>query len=266
MPSNKSKPKPKLNFEAIGTHWEIEVPSESTPRQLTHLQRRVVERIEEYDLDYSRFRPDSLVTLMAKSAGTYDLPPDAQPLFDLYREMYELTDGAVTPLIGQVLSDAGYDANYSLQAGGMHPTPAWDEVLVYTFPQLTLKTPALLDLGAAGKGYLVDIVAGILREEGIENYFVDAGGDMAYRGAEPLRVGLEHPTNLKQAVGVAELESGRSCAGRPATAAPGPASITSSTRAPSPRRLISWPSGPKPKPPSWPTPSPRRYTSPRPRS
>jgi thiamine biosynthesis lipoprotein ApbE len=48
--------------------------------------------------------------------------------------------------------------------------------------QLTVEVthPVMLDFGAAGKGYLIDIVADILRQEQIESFCVDAGGDMIY--------------------------------------------------------------------------------------
>ena len=57
---------------------------------------------------------------MARAAGQYHLPDDAKPMFDLYYKLYAATDGKCTPLIGQVLVDAGYDANYSLQVGTFH--------------------------------------------------------------------------------------------------------------------------------------------------
>ncbi|MBV6760325.1 FAD:protein FMN transferase [Rhodococcus opacus] len=51
----------------------------------------------------------------------------------------------------------------------------------------------MTDVGAAGKGYLVDLVSRTLTEEGIDRFLVDASGDMRHRGAEAVRVGLEHP-------------------------------------------------------------------------
>ncbi len=203
----------RLTFDAIGTAWTIEIYSPCNNRQVAALRQRVLDRIAAYDAHYSRFRDDSLVAAMAAKAGTYMLPDDARPLFDIYQQLYTLSDGAVTPLIGQTLSDAGYDARYSLQPKAVHAPPAWDAVLVYRYPHLELKRPALLDVGAAGKGYLVDIIAAVLEAEGVKAYCVDAGGDMLYRmpDARPLRVGLEHPDNLGQIVGVASISNQSLC-------------------------------------------------------
>lgn len=213
MPSKTSSAKPKPNiafeFEAIGTHWSIElIDRQVLPDGLTKAVRH---RIDIFDKDYSRFRDDSLVAEMARTPGNYLLPEDAEPMFDLYRQLYEITGGAVTPLIGQTLVEAGYDAQYSLKPSKLHTPPSWDYALDYDFPNLQVKQPALLDVGALGKGYLIDIVAEVVESFGITNFVVDAGGDMVVRGEAGLRVGLEHPDHFDQAIGVATLQSEALC-------------------------------------------------------
>lgn len=217
---SKTRPKPdppagapvRLTFEAIGTHWQIDMAGVKQG-DAARLRTAILERIGNFDRQYSRFRQDSLVAEMARRAGTYRLPDDAGPLFDMYREMYLLTDGAMTPLAGQMLADAGYDASYSLREGEVSHPPAWEEVMEYDFPELRLSRPAMLDFGAAGKGYVVDLVASLLDAEGCDEYCVDAGGDMVRRGPEddPLRVGLEHPDEMGMAIGVAYLRGGALC-------------------------------------------------------
>jgi thiamine biosynthesis lipoprotein len=214
MPSPKSRTKPQpnnvlLNFDAIGTQWAIELfGRDHVPDSVV---QAVTSRIAQFDKHYSRFRGDSLVAHMAAKAGDYSLPADAKPMLDLYRSLYDITGGAVTPLIGQTLADAGYDARYSLQPKKLTPPPAWDDVLVYDFPHLQLKQPALLDFGACGKGYLVDIVAGVLETHGITAFLVNAGGDMTHRGGVPVRIGLEHPDNPHLAIGTLDLQNASLC-------------------------------------------------------
>ncbi len=213
MPSKKSndKPKPSLSFsfEAIGTHWSIElIDRQELPEGLAEAVRN---RIAIFDKDYSRFRDDSLVAEMSRTPGNYLLPEDAEPMFDLYRQLYILTDGAVTPLIGQTLVDAGYDAQYSLKPKALQTPPSWDEALDYTYPNLRMKQAALLDVGAVGKGYLIDIVADVVESFGITSFVVDAGGDMVIRGSNGIRVGLEHPDHTDQAIGVVTLHSQALC-------------------------------------------------------
>ncbi len=193
-------------FEAIGTRWTIDLYSNISTSPNT-LWNTIDTRIEIFDKHYSRFRKDSLVTEMSQNSGTYMLPQDAQPLFDTYKTLYTLTNGMFTPLIGQTLVAAGYDAQYSLKPHILSKPPTWDEALIYNYPHLMLKQPALLDFGAGGKGYLVDIVSEILKEFGINHFCVDAGGDMYYHNPEstPITVGLEHPLNSKKIIGVAHI-------------------------------------------------------------
>ena len=48
----------------------------------------------------------------------------------LYRTLYRLSDGAMTPLIGGSLEHLGYDAGYSLRPGGAPlAAPRWEDVL-----------------------------------------------------------------------------------------------------------------------------------------
>lgn len=196
-----------FRFEAIGTSWKIDILNEVSSTEASFLKKTILDRIELFDTNYSRFRADSLVTRMSKNAGTYTLPSDAKPLFDIYKKLYDLTGGMVTPLIGSLMNETGYDADYSLMPKELHRPPSWEEVMVYDFPSLTLTKPAFLDFGAIGKGYLIDIVGEILTCHHIKSFTVDAGSDILYKNntKKSLRVGLENPQDFTQVVGVAEI-------------------------------------------------------------
>ncbi len=203
-------------FEAIGTSWKISIEEELSPQRQTALLDKILQRIERFDRSFSRFREDSDVTRWSRAAGTYPLPEDAGPLFALYRAMYDATGGAFTPLIGQTMVDAGYDATYSLKPKETIATPpAWDDAInlqLTTHDQrLTLKRPVLFDFGAAGKGYLVDVIGELLRAEKIVAFCVDAGGDILCRGGKPMRIGLENPFSTDEAIGIATVQDGSVC-------------------------------------------------------
>ncbi len=201
-------------FEAIGTHWTIDIFDAALAVDGAELFAAVRDRIAAFDAVYSRFRSDSVVSEMARTSGEYQLPEDATLLIELYQQLYVQTDGAFTPMIGKTLEQAGYDAEYSLKPKRLTTPLPWDEVCEYNpnTRTLTLHQPALLDFGAAGKGYLVDIVGELLETYGIQNYIVDAGSDIRHRGAKALDVGLENPTNTTEAIGVATVSNKSLCA------------------------------------------------------
>jgi thiamine biosynthesis lipoprotein len=199
-------------FVAIGTRWTITISSALSDAEWHNLQSTLHDRIEEFDRCYSRFRADSLVSQMATKAGRYELPADGYPLLQFYERLYHATDGAVTPLIGQVMTDLGYDAAYSFHARATTAPPAWDDIIEYDEQSITLHQPALLDFGAAGKGYLVDLLGGLLAAEDVTDFTIDAGGDILQRGAEAINVGLENPQNVSEAIGTIELKNSSLCA------------------------------------------------------
>jgi thiamine biosynthesis lipoprotein len=212
-------PQAELAFEAIGAPWRITTP-DPIPGELADA---IAARIDEFDAVYSRFRADSLVTRIAHGAGSWRFPPDAAPLFALYRTLYNATEGAMSPLVGARLEDLGYDRDYSLRARNEAvEVPVWDDIMHWDGTRLTTTAPVLVDVGAAGKGYLVDLVAVVLRDAGVDEYLIDASGDLLHRGGAPVRVGLEHPRDPTQAIGVCELSNAALCASAPGRRAWGP--------------------------------------------
>lgn len=203
-----------FSFEAIGTLWTIDIFDALPLTAQQTITALVKKRIEEYDSVYSRFRAESLISKMTQKEGEYTFPRDSKELFSLYHKLYTITEGAFTPLIGNVLEDAGYDASYSLKPKSViRKAPTWEETLDFRFPKMHLKKPALLDFGAAGKGQIVDLVGRVLELQGYGSYCIDAGGDMLYKSLakEPIRIGLEHPENPKQVIGVVSLTNSSIC-------------------------------------------------------
>ncbi|GAB3545837.1 FAD:protein FMN transferase [Arthrobacter tumbae] len=198
----------RFSFDAIGTAWHIDTATELS----AEARAAVVLVIEQYDAVYSRFRPDSVISSLA-GGGSVTLPPSGEALGDLYRKLYRLTDGAMSPLVGRSLEQLGYDAGYSFMPhGGPVPAAVWDGTFEWSGTTIRSEHPVTLDVGAAGKGQLVDLVSAALRDAGYPEHTVDAGGDMLHRGPTPLRVALEHPYAADSAIGVVDLQDRALCA------------------------------------------------------
>lgn len=201
-----------FHFDGIGTRWEV-----STPTPLPAGQRRgLLEAVADYDAAWSRFRPDSLIAGAARQPGRYELPAGAAALGELYEALYRLSGGAMTPLIGSSLEHLGYGAGYPLRPGGPpQPAPPWEQVLDWQGTVLTTTAPVVIDVGAAGKGQLADLLSARLQAAGFGHHFIDASGDLlnaAPATAAPVKVALEHPYDPSRAIGVVRLGSGALCA------------------------------------------------------
>ncbi len=212
MPSKTSKTKQKLSsvwrFQAIGTSWSIETANDLS----TKTKNEVGECIEAFDQTYSRFRDDSTITQLSQTDGTFHLGDDSSRIAHFYRQLYEATSGAVTPLVGGGLVAAGYDKDYSLSPTAPSSVPDWDKVMTWVDSKIVIKEPIILDVGAAGKGYLVDKISTILEATGIVEYVIDASGDIKHKGSDTQTIGLENPFDTKKVVGTYPLHNASLCA------------------------------------------------------
>lgn len=191
-------------FEAIGTPWRIETNAVISGA----LTQAVNTEIESFDHEYSRFRADSLVTALANGAHSQTFTHGVPELFGLYDTLHQLTCGKVTPLIGNTLANLGYDADYSLTNKAAKPVKDYT-VLTHEQQTISLTEPALIDIGAAGKGYLIDRVASLIESQH-DSFVVDGSGDILVHGIWQT-IGLEHPNDPNRVIGHIELTNGALC-------------------------------------------------------
>ena len=188
------------------------------------IRDRIGSFIHEYEVVLSRFRDDSIVGRMRTAAhgGTFDFPDWASGLFGLYDRLLAATDGAIDPCVGEDLIRLGYDPTLSFtveagageRLGALRGRPVWGHDVVRSdVTTLVTHGPVHLDFGACGKGYLVDLLGGLLGS--FPEFVIDAGGDLLAHTSNPIRVALEDPDDSSRAVGVAEIRDGAFCASAP---------------------------------------------------
>lgn len=195
-------------FDAIGTPWEV-----VTERPLDECARDAVTAlIAGFDAEWSRFRPDSLVGRLARGEPVVPAPVDADDMLRAYAELSEATGGAVNPLVGGSLERLGYGMGGAPATGAPAAAPEdWRDLLARDAGTLRLREPATIDVGALGKGRLVDRVLAAVGKRSTGDIVVDASGDLAVRGA-PVRIGLEHPYDTTRAIGVVTIRDAALCA------------------------------------------------------
>ena len=171
-------------------------------------QHRAAERalgwFREVERVCSRFEPTSEVSALSGRVGE---PVPVSPMLfaatHFALAVAEETGGAFDPTLGSLLEAAGF--NHEHRSGWpVRIAPASNGATTFRDVELdvetrtiTLNSPLLLDLGAVAKGLAIDMAAKELREDGYENFTVDAGGDLYFAGSnaagEPWSVGIRHP-------------------------------------------------------------------------
>ena len=179
-------------FPALGTSAAVTVAdAEALPAARMILE----DELRRIDEACSRFRDDSELTRLNRSAGT---PFAASPLLlhALAVALYAAarTDGDVDPTVGRSLGALGWDSDFSVviarrgQTRRMRIVPAagWQRVRLDR-ARRTVRIPvgAEIDLGATAKALAADRSARRVHAETGVGALVNLGGDIALAGPAP---------------------------------------------------------------------------------
>jgi len=167
---------------------------------------------DELDADLSVWNPGTPLSAVNRAAGSPEAIPISAPFATVLRAALDTASasgGAFNPLIGPVMRAWGFNGADSRPAP---PEPAeltaalaladWHAVVPVSTPTgTTVRLPAAgmrLDLGAAAKGYAVDLAWQRLAAAGHTNLLVDLGGNLralgeAAPGRGGWRTGVRNP-------------------------------------------------------------------------
>jgi thiamine biosynthesis lipoprotein len=167
-------------------------------RSAVHCARR---RIEELEMRWSRFRPESEVSRLNRAAGRpVVVSADTAVLVARALAGCRGTAGRFDPTVLGAVLDAGYDRPFA-EIGGRAPANAASglssgaaAVAVDEMVGTVALPPGVgFDPGGIGKGLAADLVVGELLADGAEGACVNLGGDLRAEGAGPWRVDVADP-------------------------------------------------------------------------
>ncbi len=150
--------------------------------------------------------PLGRVNRLIQTGETFSVPPSVLTLIIRGTELSEKSDGLFNPAIGQLIDAWGFHRNDP--SGNRPPSQATIDQLLAAAPkmsdlhlqgiQMRSSNPAVkLDFGAFGKGYGIDLAMEHLKELGVQNAILNAGGDLRAIGSkhgQPWRIAIRHPS------------------------------------------------------------------------
>lgn len=176
----------------MGTTVEVQTSATDLPEAV----RMAHNLFRNWDESLSRFRPQSELSALNRAAGRPFAASEL--LFAVVARALmwaRMTDGTFDPALLHQIKRLGYDRTFSeigtdtelpqlasdVSAGG-----GWLEVeLDLERQEITVPAGVALDLGGIAKGMAVDAALAALQACGITTALVNAGGDLAVRGAPP---------------------------------------------------------------------------------
>lgn len=184
---------------AMGTTFEIYLYADGDARA-TELFEAAFDEIERVEAALSNYRPSSELSRINASAATRDVvtDPEVFGLLKTSRDYSRTTDGAFDVTVGRLMKAWGFFRGRGHYPSGDELARAREETgwrrvtLDPATRTVRFLSPVELDLGGIGKGYAVDRVASLLRENGVRAALVESGSSSIYAlGAPPGKSGWE---------------------------------------------------------------------------
>jgi thiamine biosynthesis lipoprotein len=206
-PGDAATPSP-FQGETMGTTYTVQVSEMMSESERLVVARAIEETLESVNHKMSNYREDSELSRLNRAAAGEAItvsPETFDVLFEAQR-ISELTQGAFDVTVAPLVSLWGFGPG----AGASEP-PSQESIdraksrvgyrnLVVDDDARTITKKAEgleCDLSAIAKGYAVDRVAERLKEQGIQNFMVEVGGEVRTLGknakGQAWQIGVEKP-------------------------------------------------------------------------
>jgi thiamine biosynthesis lipoprotein len=194
----------RFGFRAMGSPCELHLFGASR-NALAPIAQACREEVQRLEYKFSRYREDSLATLINRSAGDdrgVEVDAETAALLDFAETAHAESEGRFDPTSGvlrQIWDFKSGRLPRERDLARVRPLVGWQK-LRWESPRIALPLTGMeLDFGGFVKEYAADRVAELCRERGIGSGLVDLGGDLAVVGPrpgdQPWLVGIRDPRN-----------------------------------------------------------------------
>lgn len=149
--------------------------------------------------------PLSRINELLPTGERFSAAPSVLPLIKKGKEFAAASQGKFNPAIGRLIKLWGFASDDPPKGPPPAPEaieallakkPSMEDVIIDGIEMYSTNDAVRLDLGGFAKGYGVDVAIDHLRELGITNAVVNAGGDLraiGRHGSRPWRIGIRDP-------------------------------------------------------------------------
>ena len=213
-----------LSGRAMGTGWSVKFIQPTPALDLDAVARRVAERLEALEQQFSTYRPDSELSRFNARVGTdwFAVAPEVAHVAAESRRVSELTGGAFDVTVDPLVRLWGFGPQ---RHTGALPAETdivrararvgWRQLEACLDPPALRKTqPGIAaDFSSMAKGFAADAVGDVLASLGAPNHLVQVGGDVKTSGGGEAgagwRTGIERPLDDARAIADVVVLSGQ---------------------------------------------------------
>ncbi|MFK7845359.1 MAG: FAD:protein FMN transferase [Rhodothermales bacterium] len=191
--------------QTMGTTYRVSVVTAFS--RTAALKASTDQLLEEVNASLSTYIDSSLISTINASDDTntfHVVDPHFSAVFKKALEIHELTDGFFNPAVGPLVAAWGFGPKKEAQPSAAEVDSLLRLTNLDAFYWQSSNTigkrlaHGQLDFNAIAKGYGVDVVAELLIEEGINDFFVEIGGEVRTKGqhleGRLWRAGIDKPT------------------------------------------------------------------------
>ena len=198
-----------LSGETMGTSYHIsyQLPKDTDEAAI---QIAIDKRLQQINDSMSTYQEDSTISKFNRLSQNEPIVIDADfsHVLDISRQVYEQSNGAFDPTVMPLIETWGFGSTMTVERLQSPPTAAeiaqakalvdFEGVVQNDKTLYKTKDGIGLDFSAVAKGYGVDVIADVLKNDyKIRNYMVEIGGEVATSGVsgqqQPWQIAIDAP-------------------------------------------------------------------------
>lgn len=195
----------KRTTTSMGTIVEIQIKDADRETAKDAVNKAFAE-FNRIDAKYSTYKNNNLMWRINNSKeDTIELDDESSFLMLKSDELYKATRGGFDPAIGNLIDLLGFESGSPAVPSKEEVFEAlektgWKNIEIKDKNSLIKSPGEKINFGGLAKGYAVDKAAGILEENGIGNYLINAGGEI-YASGKNWSIGIRHPRKRNELIG-----------------------------------------------------------------
>lgn len=186
-----------ISGETMGTSYHItyKLPDNANDAEEVAIQAAITERLRQINDSMSTYQDDSTISKFNQLAKDTPITIDADfsQVLEISKQVYEQSKGAFDPTVMPLVNTWGFGSNMTVER--LRSPPSATEIAqakaLVDFKGVIHNNNSIyktkdgigLDFSAVAKGYGVDVIADVLKNNyNIRNYMVEIGGEVATSG------------------------------------------------------------------------------------